>query len=135
MVLTRAQLDFLSKEELVKEFLKFSNIADQLYSVTNRFEDLIRKSNILHSELLVLKKSNSLAINQIINLERNALNNTQYIRREMLEVNHVPQSISNDELEQNICCVLSLTGTTIKPDDIHACHQMKNKEVTVKFKD
>ena len=31
---------------------------------------------------------------------------------------------------------LSLTCTTVKPDDIHVCHRMKNKEkVIIKFKD
>ena len=54
----------------------------------------------------------------------------------MLEVNPVPQSISNDELEQSACYVLLLIGTTVKPDDIHVCHQMKDKEkVIIKFKD
>ena len=41
MVLARAQLDSLSKEKLVKEFLKFSNITDQLQSLTKRFDDFI----------------------------------------------------------------------------------------------
>ena len=36
-------------------------------------------------------------------LEWNALSNAQYIRREMVEVKPVPQSISNDELEKNVC--------------------------------
>ena len=54
----------------------------------------------------------------------------------MLEIHPVPQSISNDELEQSACCVLLLIGTTVKPDDIHVCHRMKNKEkVIIKFKD
>ena len=135
MVLTRAQLDTLSKEELVKEFLKFSNITDHLQSVTKLFDDFIEKYDILHSELLVSKNCNSLLLNHIINLERNALNNAQYIRREMLEVNPVPQSISNNELEQSICRALSLTGTTAKLDNIHVCQQMKNIEkVIIKFK-
>ena len=41
----------------------------------------------------------------------------------MLEVNPIPQSITTDELEQNVCHALSMTGTTIKPEDIHASHQ------------
>ena len=54
----------------------------------------------------------------------------------MLEVNPVPQSITNDQLEQGVCRALSLTGTTIKLDDIQACHRIKNKEkVIFKFKD
>ena len=117
MVLTRAQL-----AELAEEFLNF--------------RDFIEKYDILYSELLVSKNCNSLILNRIINLKMNALNNVQYIRREMLEVNPVPQSISNNELEQSVCCALSLTGTTVKPNDIHFCYRMNNKEkVIIKFQD
>ena len=41
MVLTKAKRDSLSQEELVKKFLKFSNIADQLKSVTKQFDNLL----------------------------------------------------------------------------------------------
>ena len=41
MVLTKAKQDSLSQEELVKKFLKFSNIADQLKSVTKQFDNLL----------------------------------------------------------------------------------------------
>ena len=74
--------------------------------------------------------------NRIIYLERNALNNAQYIRREILEINPVRQSISNDELEQRVCFALSLTGTTVIIDDMYVCHRMINKQkVIIKFKD
>ena len=41
MVLTKAELDSLSQEELVKKFLKFSNIADQLKNLTKQFDNLL----------------------------------------------------------------------------------------------
>ena len=41
MVLTKAKRDSLSQEELAKKFLKFSNIADQLKSVTKQFDNLL----------------------------------------------------------------------------------------------
>ena len=47
----------------------------------------------------------------------------------------LPQSIPNTDLENNVFQVLSLAGTTVTPDDLQACHRMKNKEkVIVKFK-
>ena len=52
----------------------------------------------------------------------------------MLEINPEPQSISNDELGQSVCHVLLLTGTTVKPDDIHVCHRMNKVKVIIKFK-
>ena len=52
-----------------------------------------------------------------------------------MEVNPVPPSISDEELELNICKALSLTAHEVKPDDLQACHCLKKKEsVIVKFK-
>ena len=68
-------------------------------------------------------------------MERIAVTNAQYHRRESVEVNPVPPSISDEELELNICKALSLTGHEVKPDDLQACHRLKKKEsVIVKFK-
>ena len=87
-------------------------------------------------ELLVSKSCNFLLENWIISLEGNALNNvqyTQYIIREMLKVKPVPLSVVNAWLEQSIFCALLLICITIKPEDIHTCHQIKDTEkVTVK---
>ena len=60
MVLTRAQVDNLSREELIEELLKFSDITDQLNGLNSRFEDFIKKYNKLNSELLISKNCNSL---------------------------------------------------------------------------
>ena len=68
-------------------------------------------------------------------MERNAVNNAQYHRRESLEINSVPTSISDEVLESNICKALSLTGHEVTPDNLQACHHLKKKEtVIVKFK-
>ena len=75
-------------------------------------------------------------LKRITNLEQNALNNAQYLRRETIKINPIPQSIPNTDLENKVCQALSLTGTTVTTDDLQACHRMKNKEkVMVKFKD
>ena len=72
----------------------------------------------------------------ITNLEHNALNNAQYVRRETIGINPIPQSILNTDLENKVCQALSLTGTTVTPDNLQASHRMKNKEkVIVEFKD
>ena len=116
--------------------LKFSDITDKLNSLNSRFEYFIKKDDKLNSELLISKNCISLLLKRITNLECNALNNAQYVRRETIEINPIPHSIPTTDLENKICQVLSLTGTTVTSDNLQACHSMKNKEkVIVKFKD
>ena len=91
MVLKKAQADNLSREELIEELLKYFDITDKLNGLNNRFEDFeIKKHDTLsiifeyqNSELLILKICNSMLLKRITNLGRNALNNAQYVRREI----------------------------------------------------
>ena len=72
---------------------------------------------------------------RIIQLECSAVVNSQYSRRETIEVNPVPTDIQDDVLEASLCKVLSLTGVTVAPEDLHACHRMKGSgRVIIKFK-
>ena len=66
-------------------------------------------------------------------LERNAVSNAQYHRRESIEINPVPASISNEELEVNVCKALSLTGHEVIPDDLQACHCLKKGDSDCKI--
>ena len=50
-------------------------------------------------------------------------------------MNPVPAEIHEDVLEESVCKVLSLTGVNVVPEDLHACHRMKQSDgVIVKFK-
>ena len=93
------------------------------------------KYDNVNSELQQCKKFNSHLLTRIIQLERNAVTNSQYSRRETIELNPVPADITEDVLEENICKALSLTGVNVVPNDLHACYQMKRSDrVIVKFK-
>ena len=47
----------------------------------------------------------------------------------------MPAEIQDDVLEASVCKVLSLTGVTVAPEDLHACHRMKRSDrVIIKFK-
>ena len=55
--------------------------------------------------------------------------------RESVELNPAPPSISDEELELNICKSLSLTTHEVKPNVFKVNHRLKKKEsVIVKFK-
>ena len=135
MVRTRSQLENLSKEELIDELISVEDISSKLSDLTSRFDDFLRRYEVLSSELTISKNCNRLLGERIVQLERNAVNNAQYHRRESLEINPVPASIGDDVLESSVCRALSLTGHEVKPDDLQACHRLKKKDtVIVKFK-
>ena len=90
---------------------------------------------ILSSELSISKNCYKLLSERIVQLERNVVNNAQYHRRELLEINPDPTSTSDDVLESSVCKALYLTGHEVKPDDLQTCHRLKKKDtVIVKFK-
>ena len=118
MVRTRSQLENLSKKELIEELIK-------------RFDNLLRRFEVVSSDLAIARNCNRLLTERVIQLERNAVKNAQYHRRESVEVNPVPPSISDEELEVNICKALSITRLEVQPDDLQACHRLKRKESVI----
>ena len=79
------------------------------------------------------KTFNSHLLAKIIQLERNAIANSQYSRKEITELNPAPAEIHEDE--EGICKVLSLATFHVVPEEIHACHCMKSSDrVLVKFR-
>ena len=53
MVVTRSQLENLSKDELMDRLLQVENIEDKLEHLKKRFDDFLGKCNEFHSELQV----------------------------------------------------------------------------------
>ena len=48
--------------------------------------------------------------------------------REMLQINLVPYTINNVDLEKKVCEALTLTGTKVKLEDLDTCHRMQKKD-------
>ena len=135
MVRTRSQLENLSKEELIEELITVDDISSKLSDLSNRFDDFLRRFEVVSSDLAIARNCNKLLTERVVQLERNAVTNAQYHRRESVEVIPFPPSINDEELEVNICKAFSLTGHEVKPSDLQACHHLKKKEsVIIKFK-
>ena len=132
MVRTRSQLENLSKEELIEELITVDDITSKISDLTNRFDDFLRRFEVVSSDLAITKNCNRLLTERFVQLERNAVTNAQYHRRESMEVNPVPPSISDEDLELNICKALSLTGHEFKPGNLQACHRLKKIESVIK---
>ena len=135
MVVTRSQLENLSKDKLIDRLLQIVNIEDKLEHLNKQFDDFLGKYDELHSELQVSRNCSNLH-NRVIELEKNALNTAQYVRREIVEISLVPGSISDQNLEEQVCKPLSLTGIKVENKDLHAFDHMKRRgRVILKFKD
>ena len=139
MVQTRNQLEKLSKHELVDEVLSLQNFKNDINrkfsELNDRFNDFESKYEMVNSNLSITRRCNDLLLERITQLERNNLNNAQYNRTETLEINPVPSDIADDVLEQSVCQALSLTGTSVEPDDLQTCHRIRKKgRVIIKFK-
>ena len=90
---------------------------------------------MVNSNLSISRRCYELLLERITQLKRNNLNNTQYNRRKTLETNLVPSDITDNVLEKSVCQALSLTGISVEPDDLQACHRMRKKDqVIIKFK-
>ena len=98
-------------------------------------DDFTTKFDCVFFELQISKTCNLLLRKRIVDLEQSSLDNSQYLRREMIEISPVPLEVSNDELEGLVCKALSLTGNKVSPDDLEACHHLKKKEnVIIQFR-
>ena len=140
MVLTRSQYENISKEELIQELTNtnssfVNDINAKLTDLSDRFNEFTSKYDKVYSELQQCKSYNSHLLTRIIQLERNAVTNSQYSRRETIELNLVPAEIHEDVLEDSICKSLSLTEVNVVPEDLQAFHRMKRSDrLIVKFK-
>ena len=76
-VLTRKQLEKLSKEKLIDELLTVNSIHEDLAKLTSRFAKFLEKYVRVESELEVSKNCTKLLSKQIETLQRNALDSLQ----------------------------------------------------------
>ena len=90
MVRTRSELENLSKEELIEELITFDDITSKISDLTNRFNDFLRRFEVVSSDLAITRNCNRLLTERVVQLERNAVTNAQYHRQELVEVNPVP---------------------------------------------
>ena len=124
MVRTTSQL-----ENLIEELIIVDDITSKISDLTNRFDDFLRRFEVISSDLAITRNCNRLLTKRVVQSERNEVTNAQYHRRVSVEVNPIPPSINDEELELNISEALSLTGHEVKPNDLPACHGLKKESV------
>ena len=120
-------LDEISKlrEELVENFKKsFTDIKDEIINLEEVIiKNLQNENKKLNNEVSQLKE-------KIISIESKNSSVEQYGIQNNMEINGIPNSISDDNLESTVTSVLSkATNVHVTADDIVACHRIgKSKE-------
>ena len=90
----------LSKDEVIALVLEYQSKFDSTLTNKNKeISDLTKNYEKMQSELCISRQVSSKLREQIVSLERQCLSNSQYSRRECLELSGLPDSIENAELE------------------------------------
>ena len=103
-------MENISKEELIEELINVHDITSKISDLTNQFDDFLRRFEVVSSDLAITRNHNRLITERVVQMERNTVTNARYHRRELVEVNPITPSISDEELRLNACKALSLTG-------------------------
>ena len=98
----------MSKEELIQELTNINSgfvnaINAKLSDLSERFNEFTSKFDKVYPELQQCRSYNSHLLTTIIQLERNVVTNSQYSRRETIELNPRPAETHEDVLEENHC--------------------------------
>ena len=147
MSLNKVQLGKLNKDELIDYAVNIQDkynenlgIVDQLKeamteisSIISTVDKLNHHITELESTLLVTKNVNDRLVERIVDLERQVNSNSQYSRRDCLEITGIPSSVDNDKLESKVCDIFSEINVNVAAEDIQACHRLKNDKTIVKF--
>ena len=80
-------MENLSEEELTEELITVDDITSKISDLTNGFDDFLRRFEVVLSELAITRNCDRLLTEKVVQLEKNAVTNAQYHRRESVEVN------------------------------------------------
>ena len=137
MSLSEAALRKLTKDEVIALTLEYQAKFNNTVSNINReLSELRNDFKKIEAELSVSKNVNNKLHERVIALERQCWGNNQYSRRECLEITGVPDSVSNDDLEETIIKIFDKLNVAIDPSNIEDCHWLKSsrpKKVIIKF--
>ena len=137
MSLSEAALRKLTKNEVIALTLEYQVKFDNTLSNINKeLSELRNDFKKIESELSISKNVNSKLHERVVALERQCWGNSQYSGRECLEITGIPDSISNDDLEETTIKIFDKLDVAIDSSNIEDCHWLKSngpKKVIIKF--
>jgi len=138
-LLTRSQIEKLSKEQVIDYLYKRDTLSAALSSLANAFEQLTKRLDRSDASVAILKNCNQKLTEKCASLEkrltdveRQSTNSAQYLRRRQIEVKNIPEQSNGPHLKASMSTLLSLTGETVTPADLDKCHTL-GKGVIMEF--
>ena len=125
MAMSLNALKKLIKEELSNMVIDYQNKFDMLSNINVELTSLRDRFTKMESRLLVTRRVNDNLVKQNRILERNCAANEQYSSRECLEISGIPDSISNNDLEETVLKIFNETDVTVNLRDVEACHRLE----------
>ena len=145
-ILTRKQLEKMTNEQLIDFAMKLQGnliskqtklkndnkeFREKLNLIEAKFDDLKKENETLQSKVMVAEKASTILsisheklIDRVIEMERNMHRLEQYSRCECIETVGVPNSITNDLLEEHVVLIFEKLGVVMEPMNIVAYHRL-----------
>ena len=126
IALSKAYLKKLSREEVINLAVDYQNKFDStLAGISDELSKLEKDFEKLESELAVSKHVNGMLEKRLINMKRQCLSNSQYSRRECLEVTGIPESTELKDLEQTVLKLFEKLELMVDSANVADCHWIK----------
>ena len=126
MVLTRAALEKLNKEELTSLFIENDDkLKSNMANLTNQLADVNKTLERMEFQLQISKTINNTVEKCITSLEKQCWRNEQYSRRECVEIVEILDSTN----EIKVCELIGkVTGININQNCLELCHPLPSEK-------
>ena len=98
-----------------------------LTGIRNELSDLKKAFEKLGSDLSVARQVNSVLRERVTSLERQCWSNSQYSRRECLELTGIPETSDNNTLESTVLKIFERLEVKVDLSNVKDCHWISSK--------
>lgn len=101
-------------------------------NISSAIENLTKVVSLINANFKKLEAGLAVACNVNDRPRHNHLpwGNAQYSRQECLEIMGIPEAVDNNDLDKRNYEIFSEIGVGVEPDNLEACHRLKNKDGT-----
>ena len=112
--LSEDTLKSLKKDNIINLFINFQKeVLSKIDNLSNEVKMMFGK---IESDVQIVKNANKLLRQQVTELQRNTWSNSQYSRRDCLEIVGFPDEVGDNSLEEKVCDLFGKIGNPITND-------------------